>query len=182
MKFVCTFLKGGSVCVQQGASPREMWISVLRCASFSRRTLEWPSPAMSLQHTQTFGWGGWFLKKIKTKQPINQKDQKPGIPVLLHSLPLTEDELRVLGRCLCEAVFKATSWCSFTWVRFVSCVPQGLAPSRILQGVKVMAKWKHHLPRCLQHTLPLRAPPGSALLVTCHQKLGLKERCLPQHR
>lgn len=114
----------------------------------------------------------FFLKKNKNKQPINQKDQKPGIPVLLHSLPLTEDELRVLGRCLCEAVFKATSWCSFTWVRFVSCVPQGLAPTRILQGVKVMAKWKHHLPRCLQHTLPLRAPPGSALLVTCHQKLG----------
>lgn len=111
-------------------------------------------------------------QKQKSKQPINQKDQKPGIPVLLHSLPLTEDELRVLGRCLCEAVFKATSWCSFTWVRLVSCVPQGLAPTRILQGVKVMAKWKHHLPRCLQHTLPLRAPPGSALLVKCHQKLG----------
>lgn len=61
---------------------------------------------MSLQHTQTFGWEADLQKKNqnKNKQPINQKDQKPGIPVLLHSLPVTEDELRVLGRCLCQLV------------------------------------------------------------------------------
>lgn len=114
-------------------------------------------------------WVGRLVYKKKTKTKTNNPSTRKTKSLASLSCCIPSQWQKMSCECWGAA---SASWCSFTWVRFVSCVPQGLAPTRIVQGVKVMAKWKHHLPRCLQHTLPLRAPPGSALLVKCHQKLG----------
>ena len=159
---------------------RLLWIFALCCFLLTDSLVTAPRDVTPPHTSRTDAafWVGRLVFKKKTKKP----KWDPGITVLLRSLPVTEEKLRVLVRCLCEAFLKAAGWSWRTWVRFVSCVPQGLAPTWVVQGANVMAEWKHRLPRCLHHSLPPRAPPRSVLLVKCHQKPWQKERSLPHPR